>query len=352
VKYRPEFISRRTACGVLLTSAVSSLRAQERPWEAATRAGLRAQEQGELDEAQKQFELALSQAKTVSADDLVIADCLDNVARSLHAPGTKSNAIRDRDRDREVLYKESLSMRENRLGPDHADVALSLGRMASTLPEKEGARLFSRASGILQQHPPPGLVMAEFLEIFAPYLHRYSRKDDELRTSVEPLYRRLLDIREQIAGRDYIGLAVALELNAVVLQKLKQVEQAKPLAARASELRVRHVQMLQMAYQEPAPQQASPRRIGGDVTKPVLLNEIEPGYTDLARQVKFQGAATFTLVVGEDGSPKGIHLRRSCGLGLDEEGMFALRRWRFRPGEAGGLPVPVIATIEVAFKLR
>jgi len=42
---------------------------------------------------------------------------------------------------------------------------------------------------------------------------------------------------------------------------------------------------------------------------------------------------------------------RTLGLGLDEKAIEAVLKWRFRPGQLNGKPVPVQATIEVNFRL-
>ena len=42
---------------------------------------------------------------------------------------------------------------------------------------------------------------------------------------------------------------------------------------------------------------------------------------------------------------------KGVGLGLDEQALEAIDRWRFRPGSKDGNPVTVSATIEVNFKL-
>ena len=39
------------------------------------------------------------------------------------------------------------------------------------------------------------------------------------------------------------------------------------------------------------------------------------------------------------------------GLGLDEQAVAAIMRWKFNPAQKDGAPVAVMATIEVNFKL-
>jgi TonB family protein len=42
---------------------------------------------------------------------------------------------------------------------------------------------------------------------------------------------------------------------------------------------------------------------------------------------------------------------RSLEPSLDEKALAAVGRWKFRPGTKDGMPVPVLATIEVNFRL-
>jgi periplasmic protein TonB len=92
-------------------------------------------------------------------------------------------------------------------------------------------------------------------------------------------------------------------------------------------------------------------RIGGGVSAPSILSKVEPEYSEEARKAKWQGTVQLSLVVDDQGRPQSIKVTRSLGLGLDQKAIEAVEKWRFRPGMKDGKPVPVMATIEVNFRL-
>lgn len=92
-------------------------------------------------------------------------------------------------------------------------------------------------------------------------------------------------------------------------------------------------------------------RPGGSVTAPTLLSKVEPEYSDEARQAKHQGRVLLEVVVGVDGRATDIHVRGQLGMGLDERAIEAVRQWRFKPGTKDGKAVPVMASVEVSFRL-
>ena len=94
-----------------------------------------------------------------------------------------------------------------------------------------------------------------------------------------------------------------------------------------------------------------PLKIGGPVSAPKVLSQKEPVYTETARAAKMQGAVVLTLVVDEEGLARDFQVTRALGFGLDEKAIEAVQQWKFRPGMKDGKPVPVIATIEVNFRL-
>ena len=84
---------------------------------------------------------------------------------------------------------------------------------------------------------------------------------------------------------------------------------------------------------------------------PQVLFMIEPEYSDEARKARFQGTVVVAAEIGADGKAHNVRIVRPLGLGLDENALEAVAKWRFRPAMSGGTSVPAPATIEVAFHL-
>ncbi len=92
-------------------------------------------------------------------------------------------------------------------------------------------------------------------------------------------------------------------------------------------------------------------RIGGGVSAPNVLNKVAPEYSNDARAARLEGTVVLSLVVDQQGRPQNLKVVRSLGLGLDEQAIEAVEKWSFKPGMKDGKPVPVVATIEINFKL-
>jgi TonB family protein len=84
---------------------------------------------------------------------------------------------------------------------------------------------------------------------------------------------------------------------------------------------------------------------------PVPVYKPEPEYSEEARKAKFQGTVMLAIVVDTDGKAKEIRVLRPLGMGLDEKAVEAVQKWRFKPGQKDGHPVPVRANVEVSFRL-
>jgi TonB family protein len=87
------------------------------------------------------------------------------------------------------------------------------------------------------------------------------------------------------------------------------------------------------------------------MTKPVLLSQTEPEYSEEARKARLQGTVVLSIVVTAGGQVSDIRVVRSLGLGLDERAVEAVKLWRFKAGTADGKPVSTRALVEVNFRL-
>jgi TonB family protein len=71
-------------------------------------------------------------------------------------------------------------------------------------------------------------------------------------------------------------------------------------------------------------------------------------------RARLQGVVELSCVVMPDGACTDIRVVRSLDatMGLDQQAIASARRWRFRPGERLGQPVPVRVTLLIEFNIR
>jgi TonB family protein len=91
-------------------------------------------------------------------------------------------------------------------------------------------------------------------------------------------------------------------------------------------------------------------RVGGSIPEPRKLKNVSPFYPAAARQARVQGVVILECTIGVDGRVKDIKVLRGVPL-LDAAAMDAVRQWVYTPTLLNGVPVPVIMTVTVNFKL-
>lgn len=93
-------------------------------------------------------------------------------------------------------------------------------------------------------------------------------------------------------------------------------------------------------------------RVGGGISAPVALVTPEAEFSDEARRAKYQGVVLISLIVDAQGNPQNPRVVRPLGMGLDEKALEAVRKYKFKPAlKDGHIPVPVMITVEVNFRL-
>jgi TonB family protein len=88
----------------------------------------------------------------------------------------------------------------------------------------------------------------------------------------------------------------------------------------------------------------------GKVSAPRLIHVANPGFSRAAREAGLSGMSLIGLIVDKGGMPQQIHVVAPLGMGLDEEAVDAVRKYRFKPAMYQGEPVPVEINIEVNFR--
>lgn len=91
--------------------------------------------------------------------------------------------------------------------------------------------------------------------------------------------------------------------------------------------------------------------VGGGVSAPRVIYQVDPEFSEEARKAKYQGTCTLLVVVDAAGRPTNIRVGSSLGMGLDEKAIEAVRKWRFEPAQKDGHPVNVDIAVEVDFHL-
>ena len=97
----------------------------------------------------------------------------------------------------------------------------------------------------------------------------------------------------------------------------------------------------------PAPQQ--PMRVSG-VRQPQKIRDVQPTYSTFALAARVEGVVIIEATIGVDGRVVNAKVLRSVPL-LDESALEAVRQWVYTPTLLNGVPVPVIMTVTVQFKL-
>jgi TonB family protein len=91
---------------------------------------------------------------------------------------------------------------------------------------------------------------------------------------------------------------------------------------------------------------------GEDVTVPVVIEKVEPVYTEVARKNKQQGRVVLRAVINEEGVIEDVEVIEGQPYGLTEQAVEAVKQWRFKPAVLKGEPVPVFYLLTINFRLE
>ena len=91
--------------------------------------------------------------------------------------------------------------------------------------------------------------------------------------------------------------------------------------------------------------------MGGGVSAPRVVVQVDPEFSEEARKAKFSGDVTVRLVVDENGNPTHVSVVQDVGMGLGEKAVEAVRQYKFKPAMKDGKPVKVEVYVVVKFKI-
>ena len=93
------------------------------------------------------------------------------------------------------------------------------------------------------------------------------------------------------------------------------------------------------------------KKVGGEIKAPVLLKPSEPEFSYAARNLRYSGKTLVNLWVDANGIPSHLTVAKPAGLGLDEQALYSVQQYRFKPATENGQPVVVELNVEVNFEI-
>jgi periplasmic protein TonB len=109
----------------------------------------------------------------------------------------------------------------------------------------------------------------------------------------------------------------------------------------------------QLAAEPPpvvAPTRVKPMRVSS-FKAPTRVKDVAPIYPELARKNRVSGVVILEAIIGVDGKVEQARVLRSVPL-LDQAALNAVQSWEYTPTLLHGVPIPIIMTVTVQFKLE
>jgi TonB family protein len=221
---------------------------------------------------------------------------------------------------------------------------VAAGRGTSAFDEKGGATSFVTMGG-----PYPHSIEETLL---IPGIVAWSKKDGQLQpafgqSDVGLLAGQLVVGKEASLLCSFSSSDIQVTLEDCTLEHASRVQTQQPDITLPASQPVHEVDR----YPEPAPYHGLDK-IGGDVSSPIALNNVEAEFSEEAKRIGLQGVCLIKMIVDAQGLPRKPFVVRGLGHGLDEAAIKAVRQYRFKPAYKRDVgPVPVAIMVQVNFKL-
>lgn len=100
---------------------------------------------------------------------------------------------------------------------------------------------------------------------------------------------------------------------------------------------------------QPQKEETQPFKIDSSIKPPRLIHSVAPKVPEWARGARSTGDSVIHLWVMADGTPSHLSIAQPVGIGLDEDAMAAVMKYRFAPATKDGKPVTVELNIQFNF---
>ncbi|HZV58762.1 MAG TPA: energy transducer TonB [Candidatus Eremiobacteraceae bacterium] len=108
----------------------------------------------------------------------------------------------------------------------------------------------------------------------------------------------------------------------------------------------------EVSHDDATPQGENVYRAGTDTTAmPSCYNRPEPGYSDAAREARFQGTLLLEATIRSDGNISDIKVLRGAPFGLNDQARKTVAGWKCKPALLNGTPIATRVPIEIMFRL-
>ena len=94
-----------------------------------------------------------------------------------------------------------------------------------------------------------------------------------------------------------------------------------------------------------------PVPVGGNIKQPAKAKDVRPSYPQIAQTARVQGLVIIEATIGPTGKVQDARVLRSIPL-LDAAALDAVRQWEYSPTLLNGIPIAVVMTVTVDFRLQ
>lgn len=102
--------------------------------------------------------------------------------------------------------------------------------------------------------------------------------------------------------------------------------------------------------EEPPPPPDKPVRVGGQIKAPRKVRDSAPVYPEVAKQARVEGVVILEATISPEGRVDNVKVLRGSPL-LNDSALNAVKSWVYSPTLLNGVPVAVVMTVTVSFKL-